>query len=203
MIWRLNMTYLIRSYRGFDSFLKWQLWVGFLASLVWALSVPIVHKLQGVHWTTAYISLYLIFIRVSGLILPFFKGARIRNLYLITICLNVIYAASLLLYFYDVHLFLWAEVVLGIAYSVVGPLMGIGWDVWVVKQYPTDTFEDFRYWESFRCSLGGVIGSGLVALMTTITSLDQTVWVFMGAMVFMLMIQPATWIKHYRPLIEP
>jgi len=197
------MTYLIRSYRGFDSFLKWQLWVGFLASLVWALSVPIVHKLQGVHWTTAYISLYLIFIRVSGLILPFFKGARIRNLYLITICLNVIYAASLLLYFYDVHLFLWAEVVLGIAYSVVGPLMGIGWDVWVVKQYPTDTFEDFRYWESFRCSLGGVMGSGLVALMTTLTSLDQTVRVFMGAMVFMLMIQQANWIKHYRHLIEP
>ena len=196
------MTYLIDSYRRFDSFLKWQLWVGFIASLVWALSVPIVHKLQGLHWTTAYISLYLIFIRVSGLILPFFKGAKIRNLYLVTILLNVIYAASLLLYFYDVHLFLWAEVVLGIAYSVVGPLMGIGWDVWVVKQYPATTFEDFRYWESFRCSLGGVLGSGLVALMTTLTSLDQTVWAFMGAMIFMLVIQHLNWTRHYRHLNE-
>jgi hypothetical protein len=196
------MRYLLRSYQGFDSFLRWQLWVGFVASLVWALSVPIVHKLQGVYWSTAYISLYLICVRVSGLILPLFKGARIRNLYLMTICLNVIYASSLLLYFYDVHLFLWAEVILGIAYSVVGPLMGIGWDVWVVNKYPASTFEDFRYWESFRCSLGGVMGSGLVALMTSLTNLDQTVWSFMGAMFLMLLIQQINWLKHYRFLEE-
>ena len=141
------MKYLRESIKSFDSFLKWQLFSGFVASLTWSLSIPIVHKLQGLYWSTAYISLYLIFVRVSGLILPFFKGSRLRNLYLTTIFLNVVYAVSLFLYFYDIHLFLWVEVGLGILYSVVGPLMGIGWDVYVVRKYSDEVFEDFRYWE--------------------------------------------------------
>lgn len=192
------MKYLRESYKSFDSFLKWQLFSGFVASLTWSLSVPIVHKLQGLYWSTAYISLYLIFIRVSGLILPFFKGSKLKNLYLITIILNMIYAASLFLYFVDIHLFLWAEVILGVMYSVVGPLMGIGWDIYVVRKYNDEVFEDFRYWEGIKDSLGGILGSGLVALITSLTNLDQTVKVFMFAMAFMLIIQHYNWNKHYR-----
>lgn len=63
------MKYLRESIKSFDSFLRWQLFSGFVASLTWSLSIPIVHKLQGLYWSTAYISLYLIFVRVSGLIL--------------------------------------------------------------------------------------------------------------------------------------
>ena len=192
------MKYLRESYKSFDSFLKWQLFSGFVASLTWSLSVPIVHKLQGLYWSTAYISLYLIFIRVSGLILPFFKGSKLKNLYLITIILNMIYAASLFLYFVDIHLFLWAEVILCVMYSVVGPLMGIGWDIYVVRKYNDEVFEDFRYWEGIRDSLGGILGSGLVALITSLTNLDQTVKVFMFAMTFMLIVQHINWNKHYR-----
>ena len=192
------MKYFKESYKSFDSFLKWQLFTGFVASLTWALSIPIIHKLQGLYWTTAYISLYLIFVRVSGLILPFFKGSKFKNLYLTTIILNIIYAASLTLYFYNIHLFLWVEVTLGIFYSVVGPLMGIGWDLYVVKEYNNEVFEDFRYWEGIKDSLGGIAGSGLVALMTSLTDLDQTVKVFMFAMFFMLVIQHLNWSKHYR-----
>ena len=192
------MKYLRESYKSFDSFLRWQLFSGFVASLTWSLSVPIVHKLQGLYWSTAYISLYLIFIRVSGLILPFFKGSKLKNLYLITIILNMVYAASLFLYFVDIHLFLWAEVILGVMYSVVGPLMGIGWDIYVVRKYNDEVFEDFRYWEGIRDSLGGILGSGLVALITSLTNLDQTVKVFMFAMAFMLIIQHINWNKHYR-----
>jgi len=162
------------------------------------LSITIVHKLQGLYWSTAYISLYLIFVRVSGLILPFFKGSKLKNLYLITIILNMIYAASLFLYFVDIHLFLWVEVILGIMYSVVGPLMGIGWDIYVVRKYDDKVFEDFRYWEGIKDSLGGILGSGLVALISVLTNLDQTVKVFMFAMAFMLIVQHVNWNKHYR-----
>jgi len=194
------MKSFLLSYTNFDSFLKWQLFTGFVASLTWSLSVPIVHKLQGLYWSTAYISLYLIFVRVSGLILPLFKGARLKNLYLVTIILNMIYAASLFLYFVDIDLFLWVEVILGILYSIVGPLMGIGWDLYVVRKYDTGVFEDFRYWEGIRDSLGGIMGSGLVALMALLTDLDETVKVFMFAMVFMLVVQHVNWQKHYRSM---
>ena len=194
------MKYIRTSYESFDSFLRWQLFTGFVASLTWSLSVPIVHKLQGLYWSTAYISLYLIFVRVSGLILPLFKGARLKNLYLVTIILNMIYAASLFLYFVDIDLFLWVEVILGILYSIVGPLMGIGWDLYVVRKYDTGVFEDFRYWEGIRDSLGGIMGSGLVALMALLTDLDETVKVFMFAMVFMLVVQHVNWQKHYRSM---
>jgi len=192
------MKSFLLSYTNFDSFLKWQLFTGFVASLTWSLSIPIVHKLQGLYWSTAYISLYLIFVRVSGLILPFFKGSKLKNLYLITIILNMIYAASLFLYFVDIHLFLWVEVILGIMYSVVGPLMGIGWDIYVVRKYDDKVFEDFRYWEGIKDSLGGILGSGLVALISVLTNLDQTVKVFMFAMAFMLIVQHVNWNKHYR-----
>ena len=191
------MKYIRTSYESFDSFLRWQLFTGFVASLTWSLSVPIVHKLQGLYWSTAYISLYLIFVRVSGLILPLFKGARLKILYLVTIILNMFYAASLFLYFIDIDLFLWVEVILGISYSIVGPLMGIGWDLYVVRKYDTGVFEDFRYWEGIRDSLGGIMGSGLVALMALLTDLDETVKVFMFAMVFMLIVQHVNWQKHY------
>ena len=192
------MKSFLLSYTNFDSFLKWQLFTGFVASLTWSLSIPIVHKLQGLYWSTAYISLYLIFVRVSGLILPLFKGSKLKNLYLITIILNMIYAASLFLYFIDIHLFLWVEVILGIMYSVVGPLMGIGWDIYVVRKYDDKVFEDFRYWEGIKDSLGGILGSGLVALISVLTNLDQTVKVFMFAMAFMLIVQHVNWNKHYR-----
>ena len=76
--------------------------------------------------------------------------------------------------------------------------MGIGWDLYVVKEYSSEVFEDFRYWEGIKDSLGGITGSGLVALMTSLTDLDQTVKVFMFAMFFMLVIQHLNWSKHYR-----
>lgn len=192
------MKYFKESFESFDSFLRWQLFSGFVASLTWALSVPIIYKLQGTNWTAAYISVYLLFIRMSGLIIPFFKGTKLKTLYLAVIVLNMFYAASLLIYFYDVHLFLWAEVILSITYSISCPLLGIGWDVYVVREYDDEVFEDFRYWEGIKDSLGGIVGSGLVALMTSLTDMDQTVKVFMVAMFFMLIVQHINWNKHYR-----
>tara|TARA_Y100000592_G_C5459072_1_gene312984 strand:- start:1182 stop:1772 length:591 start_codon:yes stop_codon:yes gene_type:complete len=196
----MKKSFIVESYNSFDSFLRWQLFTGFVASLTWSLSVPIIHKLQGFYWTTAYISIYLIFIRMSGLIMPFFKGAKLKNLYFTIIVLNTFYALSLFVYFYDVHIFLWVEVGLSIIYSVAAPLLGIGWDVYVVKEYPEDVFENFRYWEAIKDSLGGIIGSAIVAIMASLTSLDQTVMTFISAMFMMLIIQHVNWNKFYKKM---
>ena len=192
------MKYFKESYKRFDSFLRWQLFTGFVSSLTWTLSVPIVYKLQGVNWTAAYISVYLLLMNMSGLVIPLFKGSHIKNVYLTVIVLNIFYAASLFIYFYDVNLFLWVEVLLSVVYSIACPLLGIGWDVYVVKEYSNEMFEDFRYWEGIKDSSGGIIGSGLVALVSSLTDMDGTVKVFMIAMVFMLIVQHVNWNKHYR-----
>ena len=98
------MREFIRAFWGFDSFLRWQLGVGLMNRLVWALCIPVIHKMQGMYWTTAYISVYMICMQASGLIFPLFRGMRLRELYQVNIVLNVVYFLSLFLCLYCVFL---------------------------------------------------------------------------------------------------
>ena len=192
------MKSFISSFKNFASFLKWQLMTGLVNVLTWSLCIPIMHKLQGMHWTTTYISVYMICMQGSGLIFPLFKGMKLKTLYQLNIVLNTVYALSLFLCFYDIHVFLITETILGITANIFWPLLGIGWDVYVVDKYTKETFEDFRYWENFRGAAGGVIGSSIVGIVAGLYDLNTSIKLFMCGMVIMIIVQQINWYKFYR-----
>lgn len=194
------MNRLLKSFRELDTFLKWQLVIGLITSFTWSLCIPIMHKLQGLYWSTTYISVYLACDRMSGLFIPLFRGGNIRNLFLLNMALNSIYAMSLFLYFCDVHVFLIAEVVIGMCFGITAPLWRISYDLHVVRNYPNSTYEDFLYLDRFRTSLGGVLGSAFVAAISSVCDFDQTVKSFMFSMVLMLVLGGVNWKLFYRDI---
>lgn len=192
------MSRLLKSYKELATFLKWQLAIGLITSFTWSLCIPIMHKLQGLYWSTTYISVYLACDRMSGLFIPVFRGGSLKLHFVLSAGLSVVYALSLPLYFLDVQAFLFLEVVLGMMFGVLGPLWRISYDMYVVKNYSKEVYEDFLYLDGFRSSLGGVLGSAFVAVVSAFFSFDQTVISFFGAMIVMLVLQGVNWRLFYR-----
>ena len=197
------MYRLLESFRALNAFLKWQLCIGFVISLAWSLCVPILHKLQGVYWSTAFISVYLALDRVSGMLVPLFRGERassLRVLFQLGMALDLLYVFGLLLYFYDVQVFLLVEIGLGMCFGVLNPLWKICYDMHVVTHYKAEVYEDFLYLESFRSSFGGVVGCVLAAIVSYVMETDSAIICFMIAMIVTLCLQQLNWVMFYREL---
>ena len=191
------MKELIKNFRSFDRFLKDQLMIGLFIQCTWALVSPIVHKLQGMLWTTTYISVYLIMMRMSGLIVPYFKGTHIKTSYKSIIFLNVLYVLAVPLFFYNQLFFLWSESFLSIFFCINSVVLGIGWDLYVVEKYDKDTFENFKYCATFRDGLGG-IGENLIVIgIFSILDQFQSMKLFVILMVVVLLLQVYNYQTHY------
>ena len=191
------MKELIKNFKGFDRFLKDQLLIGLYIQCTWALVSPIVHKLQGMLWTTTYISVYLIMMRMSGLIVPYFKGTHIKTSYKSIIFLNLLYVLATPLFFVDQHWFLWSESFLSIFFCINSVVLGIGWDLYVVEKYDKDTFENFKYCATFRDGLGGIGGNLIVIGIFSILDQYQSMKLFVILMVFVLLLQLYNYRTHY------
>ena len=191
------MQELIRNFRSFDKFLKDQLLIGLYIQCTWALVTPLVYKLQGVLWTTTYISIYLIMMRMSGLIVPYFKGTHIKTAYRNIIFLNLLYVIATCLYFYDQRLFLWTESFLSVFFCVNSAVLHIGWDVYVVEEYNKKTFEDYKYLATFRDGLGGIGGNLICIGIFSILNEFQSMKLFVFLMVFVLLLQLYNYRTHY------
>ena len=191
------MKELIKNFKSFDRFLKDQLLIGLYIQCTWALVTPLVHKLQGMLWSTTYISVYLIMMRMSGLIVPYFKGTHIKVSYRNIIFLNFLYVIGTCLYFYDQNVFLWAESFLSIFFCVNSVVLHIGWDVYVVEKYNKETFEDYKYLATFRDGLGGIGGNLIVIGIFSILDQYQSMKLFVFLMVFVLLLQLYNYRTHY------
>ena len=191
------MKELIKNFRSFDRFLKDQLMIGLFIQCTWALVSPIVHKLQGMLWTTTYISVYLIMMRMSGLIVPYFKGTHIKTSYRSIIFLNVLYVLAVPLFFYNQLFFLWSESFLSIFFCINSVVLGIGWDLYVVEKYDKDTFENFKYCATFRDGLGGIGGNLIVIGIFSILDQFQSMKLFVILMVVVLLLQVYNYQTHY------
>ena len=191
------MKELIKNFKGFDRFLKDQLLIGLYIQCTWALVSPIVHKLQGMLWTTTYISVYLIMMRMSGLIVPYFKGTHIKTSYKSIIFLNLLYVLATPLFFVDQTWFLWSESFLSIFFCINSVVLGIGWDLYVVEKYDKDTFENFKYCATFRDGLGGIGGNLIVIGIFSILDQFQSMKLFVILMVFVLLLQLYNYRTHY------
>ena len=191
------MKELIKNFKSFDRFLKDQLMIGLYIQCTWALVTPLVYKLQGTLWSTTYISVYLIMMRMSGLIVPYFKGTHIKASYRNIIFLNFLYVIGTCLYFYDQNVFLWAESFLSIFFCVNSVVLHIGWDVYVVEKYNKETFEDYKYLATFRDGLGGIGGNLIVIGIFSILDQYQSMKLFVFLMVFVLLLQLYNYQTHY------
>ena len=191
------MRELIKNFESFDRFLKDQLMIGLFIQCTWALVSPLIMKLQGLLWTTTYISVYMIMIRMAGLFVPYFKGTHIKKSYRSIICLNVLYVIATVLYFYDQNVFLWTESFLSIFFCINSVVLGIGWDVYVVEKYQKETFEDFKYCATFRDALGGIGGYSIVILIYQFLNEYQSMKLFVFLMVFVLLLQVYNYKTHY------
>jgi len=191
------MKELLDSFKNFDQFLKDQLLIGLYISCTWALISPIIMKLQGMLWTTSFISFYLIMMRVSGLIAPYFKGTHIKDSYKSIIGLNFLYIFSTLLFFVDTHWFLWAESFLSIFFCINSVVLHIGWDVYVVDKYGKETFEEYKYCSTFRDGVAGIGGNVIVIGIFSVLSRQQSMKLFVLMMVTVLLLQVYNYRKHY------
>ena len=193
----MNVKELIENFKNFDRFLQDQLMIGLFIQCTWALVTPLVMKLQGMLWTTTYISVYLILMRMSGLIVPYFKGTHIKKSYKNIIFLNLLYVIGTCLYFYDQLAFLWTESFLSIFFCVNSVVLHIGWDVYVVDKYSKETFEDYKYLATFRDGLGGIGGNLIVIGIFSILNEFQSMKLFVFLMVFVLLLQVYNYQTHY------
>ena len=191
------MKELIKNFKGFDRFLKDQLMIGLFIQCTWALVSPLIMKLQGLLWTTTYISIYMIMIRMAGLFVPYFKGTHIKRSYRSIIGLNVLYVIATSLYFYDQSVFLWTESLLSVFFCINSVVLGIGWDVYVVDKYEKETFEDFKYCATFRDAVGGIGGYSLVIVIYQFLNEYQSMKLFVFLMVFVLLLQLYNYRTHY------
>lgn len=191
------MKELIKNFKGFDRFLKDQLMIGLFIQCTWALVSPLITKLQGLLWTTTYISVYMIMLRMAGLFVPYFKGTHIKIAYRSIIFLNVLYVAATSIYFYDQTLFLWTESLLSVFFCINSVVLGIGWDVYVVEKYEKQTFEDYKYCATFRDSVGGIGGYSIVILIYQFLNEYQSMKLFVFLMVFVLLLQLYNYKTHY------
>ena len=191
------MKELIKNFKSFDRFLKDQLIIGLFIQCTWALVSPLIMKLQGLLWTTTYISIYMIMIRMAGLFVPYFKGTHIKKSYRSIICLNVLYVIATVLYFYDQNVFLWTESFLSVFFCINSVVLGIGWDVYVVDKYKKETFEDFKYCATFRDALGGIGGYSIVILIYQFLNEYQSMKLFVFLMIFVLLLQLYNYRTHY------
>jgi len=191
------MKSLIAKVIKFDSFLKHQLAIGLVISLTWSLIIPLIHKLQGLYWTTTYISIYLILMRSSGLFVPYLKGIGIKKAYICLMMLNIVYVIGTYLYFVNKDLFLWIEVALTILFSITSQVFAISWDLFIISNYGKETFEDYKYSVSVRDSIGGIGGYSIAGLVYMILDQDKAMILFIIATIVALVLQFANYRIHY------
>ncbi len=191
------MKDLIKKFMLFDTFLKHQLLIGLLIGLTWSLIIPLIHKLQGMYWTTTYISIYLVLMRSSGLFVPYLKGLGIKEAYIYLMILNIFYAFGTYFYFIDKDLFLWIEVILTVMFGIMSQVFHISWDLYIVDKYGTETFEDYKYSTSVRDSIGGIGGYSLAGFVYAVLDQDNAMMLFVIATVLTLIIQFINYCKYY------
>ena len=196
------MKELIKNFKSFDRFLKDQLMIGLFIQCTWALVSPLITKLQGLLWTTTYISVYMIMMRMAGLFVPYFKGTHIKKTYKSIIFLNVLYVVATSIYFYDQTIFLWTESLLSVFFCINSVVLHIGWDVYVVDKYGKETFEDFKYCATFRDSIGGIGGYSIVIIIYQFLNEYQSMKLFVFLMVFVLLLQVYNYFTHYAEMEE-
>ena len=177
---------ILGSFLKFDRFLKMQILLGFFYSITWCLFIPIIDKERGRLVSVTAIAVYLIFTRISGLIIPFLKGKSLKTWVFLLLINTILYVIASPFYFIDRVVFLYLEMAICITSGIIYPLVSISWDLYIVDKYSMDIYEDYRYIEQFRSSLGGIIGYSLIIFLSWLYDIDTIIMIFIVLLNFCL-----------------
>lgn len=169
---------ILKSFFNFDKFLKMQILLGFFYSITWCLFIPIIDKERGRLVSVTAIAVYLVLSRVSGLMIPFLKGKSLKTWVFLLLVNTIFYVIAAPFYFIDKIVFLYLEMAICITSGILYPLVSISWDLYIVDRYSMDVYEDYRYIDQFKSSLGGIIGYSFIIFLSKVCEMDTIVVVF-------------------------
>ena len=194
------MKALYEKFKLFDVFVKDQLLLRLILFFVWTLISPIIHKLQGMLWTTSLISFYLICTRSAGLFVPYFKGLGLKKIYVGFLVLDTLYIFATSMYFWSPFYFLWAEVALSVLFLICAELFSITFNLHIVEKYGKDVFENVSYCSSLIFSIAGISGFATVMITSMLFSEAQCVLIFLFLLSVCLVLQTFNYFKHYKDM---
>jgi hypothetical protein len=169
---------ILKSFFNFDKFLKMQILLGFFYSITWCLFIPIVDKERGRLVSVTAIAVYLVLSRISGLMIPFLKGKSLKTWVFLLLVNTILYVIAAPFYFIDKIVFLYLEMAICITSGILYPLVSISWDLYIVDRYSMNVYEDYRYIDQFKSSLGGIIGYSFIIFLSKICEMDTIVVIF-------------------------
>ncbi len=83
---------------------------------------------------------------------------KINKCYKSLIILDIFYAISLTIYFYNQEIFIFVEAFLALIYGVIISVFTINYNTFVMKKYSRDTFKEIQYIEKISISVAGILG---------------------------------------------
>lgn len=155
-----------------------QILLGFFYSITWCLFIPIIDKERGRLVSVTAIAVYLVLSRISGLIIPFLKGKSLKTWVFLLLINTVLYVIASPFYFIDRVIFLYLEMAICITSGIIYPLVSISWDLYIVDKYSMEVYEEYRYIDQFKTSLGGIIGYSLIIFLSSLYDMDTIVLIF-------------------------
>ena len=192
-----DMKELFEKFKLFDIFIRDQLLLRLVLFFVWTLISPIIHKLQGMLWTTSLISFYLICTRSAGLFVPYFKGMGLKKIYVGFLILDTLYIIATSMYFWSPFYFLWMEVFLSVLFLICSELFSITFNLYIVEKYGKEIFEDVSYCSSLIFSIAGISGFATVMVTSYFMEEWQSIVLFISLLSMCLILQILNYFKHY------
>lgn len=183
----------------FDSFLKTQLWIGIPTHLNWALVIPLIHKLQGIHWTASVIAVYFVAMQAAAMSVKLFSGMSLSHSYMLSnVCtFLMILAMVVFLMGYEPE-FLIIEGIIGMGFVIGGSVHRINLSVWMISKYSEEVIKEYKIYKEIRKSFGSLLGFAIVALVYSELDLKQSMWSCLVFTTFAFFLKMWNWWVHYR-----
>ena len=194
---------LLGEFRELDKFLKDQLMIRLVITYIWSVIAPIIMKLQGLHWSTTLIAIYLIFSRSSGIFVPLFRWLSLKRAYKSLIVLDCIYVFMTLTYFIDVNIFLYGEALLAVLFPILVEIFYINYTVHLIEKYGKEKYENMSYLGSTTIAVGSSLGFFTVVLSDTLLANEShSILLFCTLFLFVLILQVYNYKTHYKNMID-
>ena len=163
--------------------------------------VNVMNKMQGMLFTLATISVFMILIKASGLLLPLVRNISTSAKYLALVILGYVDIAALSLYgTVDNSVWLSINILLDIPFNIVLSAFFIDYDVILKDLTSTKMFTEMQYLERIVFSAVGIIGGGLTYVLALYLSIGEIVSVVVIIKFFSSFIVLYQYINTYKGL---
>jgi len=181
-----------------NKFIKFQLIGWFFVSLQISFLIPIISKLQGLHWALTLITIYNIFLHLTSMGAYFLKSVNVKKLFLGLIVLDIIYFLAMGLYFININLFLYIESIIALIYSLVSPTFNINYDTWLAKNYE-EQFNLIKHYGNLIYNTAGLFSLSMALILSILfNDISQQIIAFGCIMMISIIYSVFNYIKFWK-----